>query len=445
MVSPPTQNAINTQRGTRLHSHHSASLAALTFLWVRVALILSVSAFETPDTASYRSGQATRPPVSSAMLSALGDAPYVAISAIVSSAGFLAIIWSLWNPQRRRWSIAMATIVGLISFLPMVSVYEHWLVPDSLVTGLALLGIAFASRRIDTHWYPWMMVGLCVVITLTKEVGFGIVVLVALVLAVRGGARLGGVAVITSALLFAVVILPASDRTGRVLWEQPLDTELTMERFRVIVNANFWPDLSAELAVVRDLATDCGMTSQQLVAETFRLTDQPINFSTCPDLWPAVDAVSQLDLLAAHILNPVHVASSVERGFAPDMYSMSYWGGYNIDSEAMMTLDRFPAAGVALVPILALAVALLRRRGRRLAAVALMGSAIALVAALLDPSSQDRHTLVFRIAAFTIGLMALTDATAADDEPERITESGEITSEAHRIADVTVGNRIAGE
>jgi hypothetical protein len=187
------------------------------------------------------------------------------------------------------------------------------------------------------------------------------------------------------------------------------------------------------------------MTSQQLVAETFRLTDQPIDFSTCPDLWPAVDAVSQLDLLTAHIQNPVHLASSVERGFAPDMYSMSYWGGYNIDSEAMMKLDRFPAAGVALVPILALAVALHRRRGRRLATVALLGSAMALVAALLDPSSQDRHTLVFRIAAFAIGLMALTDATAADDEPERITEPGEITREQHSMADVTVASVTAGK
>ena len=395
---------------------HLAIAAAVGFLWLRVALILSVSAFETPDTASYRSGQATRPALSSTLLSILGDTPYVALSAVVSSAGFIALVWSLWNPQRRRWSVAMAVVVLTVSLLPMVSVYEHWLVPDSLITGLALIAVALASRRIEARWYPWLLIALCVTITLTKEVGIGIVLLVALVLTIRGHVRIAVVALLASALLFALVVLPSSDRSGRVVWEQPLDTELTMERFRVIVNAILWPDLSTELAEVRDLAATCGMDSEQLIAETFRLTDQPVDFADCPDLWPAVDAVSQLDLLAAHLRNPVHITSSVERGFVPDMYSMSFWGGYHIDSTGLMTLDRFPAGGVALVPIAALAVALLRRRGRRLAAVALLGSAMALVAALLDPSSQDRHTLVFRVAAFAIGLIALTDATSADRE-----------------------------
>jgi hypothetical protein len=312
----------------------------------------------------------------------------------------------------------MAVIVLTVSLLPMVSVYEHWLVPDSLITGLALLALALASRRIETQWYPWVMIALCVTITLTKEVGIGIAVLVALVLAIRGHARIAGVSLVISTLLFALVVLPSSNRSGRVLWEQPLDTELTMERFRVIVNAVLWPDLSPELTEVRDLAAACGMNSSQLIAETFRITDQPVDLADCPDLWPAVDAVSQLDLVEAHLRNPAYIPTSLERGFVPDMHAMSFWGGYHIDSTALMALDRFPAGGVALVPLSAIVLALLRRRGRRLAAVALLGSAMALLAALLDPSSQDRHTLVFRVAAFAIGLIALTDATNTDRQDE---------------------------
>jgi hypothetical protein len=437
MGSPPAQiEDAWTESGSR----RLVIAAAIAFVWIRVGPILSLSAFETPDSGSYRSGQGTRPPVSSAMLSLLGDTSYVALSAMVSSAGFLALIWSLWNPKRRRWSMGIAGVVAAVSFLPMVSVYEHWLVPDSLVTGLSLLAISFASRRIESDWYPWAMVGLCVVITLTKEVGFGVVILVALVVAIRGSHRLAGVAVVTSALLFVLVVLPASDRSGRVLWEQPLDTELSMERFRVIVNATLWPDLSTELAEVRNLAADCGMNPQRLFAETFRLTDQPIDYSTCPDLWPAVDEITQLDLLAAHLRNPVHLTSSVERGFAPDMYAMSYWSGYHIDSEAVMSLDQLAAVAVALVPAGAMVVALLRRRGRRLAAVALAGSAVAFVAALLDPSSQDRHTLVFRVAALAIGLIALTNATAANDDPDEITGSSRVADEDAIVgADITAG------
>jgi hypothetical protein len=159
------------------------------------------------------------------------------------------------------------------------------------------------------------------------------------------------------------------------------------------------------------------MTYQQLIFETFRLTDQPVDFAGCPDLWPAVDAVSQLDVLGAHLRNPVHITSSVERGFVPDMHAMSLWGGYPVDSTGFTALTRVPTGAVALLPIAALVVALLRRRGRRLAAVAMLGSAMALVAALVDPSSQDRHTLVFRLAAFAIGLLALTEATSRVEDP----------------------------
>ena len=417
MGLPPTHDAIRVQRpGSTLSRRHVAVAAAVGFVWLRVAIIMSIPAFETPDTASYRSGQATRPPLSAALLSVLGDTPYVALSAIVSSAGFLALMWALWNPDRPRWSYAMASVIAAVSFLPMVSVYEHWLVPDSLITGLALLALAFASRPLGGRWYPWMIVGLCIVITLTKEVGFGVVVLVSLVMVVRRHYRIAGIAAGVSALLFAIVVLPASERPGRVVWDQPLDTQLTMERFRVIVNGVLWADLSPELAAVEEEAAACGMTYQQLIAETFRLTDQAIDFTDCPDLWEAVDAVSQLDLLVAHARNPIHITSSVERGFVADMYSMSRFGGFHVDHPGLMDLARFPAGAVALLPLAAAAAALVLRRGRRLAAIALLGSAMALVAALLDPSSQDRHTLVFRVAAFAVSLLALTEATNPDSE-----------------------------
>lgn len=383
----------------------------MAFLWIRVGFILSVPAFETPDTASYRSGQATRPPLSSALLWALGATPYVILSAVVSTAGFVALAWSLWNPHRARWSYAMIAVVAGVALLPMVTVYEHWLVPDSLLTGLALLAVALASRRIEKRWYPWTLVALCTIITLTKEVGFGIVVLVALVLVIRHSYRAAAVATLTCALLFAGVVLPGSDRQGRVIWEQPLDTEITMERFRVVIAGVMWPDLSPELAQVQRRAAECGMTQAQLIRETFRLTDRSVDFSGCPQLWRAVDAISQLDVLQAHIRNPIHIGSSIERGFSPDMYAMSVWGDYPVDQQSLMTLDRLVAGAAALLPILALLFALLRHRGRRLALVALLGSMTALVAALIDPSSQDRHTLVFRLAAFAIALIAMTDAT----------------------------------
>ncbi len=427
MGLPLTQDVIPTEQSRSTVSRRHVAAAAMGFLWLRVAIILSVPAFETPDTASYRSGQATRPPLSAALLSSLGDTPYVVLSAIVSSAGFLALMWALWNPDRQRWSHAMAAVVATVSFLPMVSVYEHWLVPDSLITGLALLALAFASRPLESRWYPWMIVGLCTVITLTKEVGVGIVVLVSLVLVVRRHYRIAGIAATTSALLFAIVILPASERPGRVVWEQPLDTELTMERFRVIVNGVLWADLSPELAAVEKEAAACGMTYPQLLAETFRLTDRPVDFADCPDLWPTVDAVSQLDLLAAHARNPIHITDSVERGFAADMYSMSRWGGFHIDHAGLMGLARFPAGAVAVLPLAAAAAALARHRGRRLAAIAVLGSAMALVAALLDPSSQDRHTFVFRIAAFAVSLVALTETTNPDSRP--VDDAGEPTDD----------------
>ena len=73
----------------------TAILAVATYAVLRVLLILSTRAFETPDTASYRSGQRTRPPVGAALLSWLGNEPYVLVSAIVSTAGFVALAIAL--------------------------------------------------------------------------------------------------------------------------------------------------------------------------------------------------------------------------------------------------------------------------------------------------------------------------------------------------------------
>jgi len=317
-------------------------------------------------------------------------------------------------------------------------------VPDSLLVGLGLIAISLASRPHNTRWYHVVVISLCVAITLTKEVGLGIVALVALVLIVRRSYRLAVVAGLTCALIFALVVLPTSTRPGRVIWDQPLDTEITMERFRVIIAGAMWPDLSPGLAQVEQAAAGCGMTYQQLIAETFRLTDRFVDYASCPELWRSVDAVSQFDILEAHFRNPVHVGGSLERGFFPDMYAMSLWGDYPVDSPGLMTLDRFHAAAAALVPLMAVVVAVLRRRGRALALVAVLGSAMAMLAALVDPSSQDRHTLVFRIAAFAIALLALTEATGTRcsvvEEGTSVPEVGE-GPETTKVIDVPARDR----
>ncbi|HSM67148.1 MAG TPA: hypothetical protein VK860_12640 [Ilumatobacteraceae bacterium] len=409
----PPKDAIARRRAfaSTLVEHRVAVIASIVFVWMRVGFILTTPAFETPDTSSYRSGQATRPPLSSMMLSTLGDTPYVAVSALLTSTGFVAIAWALWDPIRRQRSYIMVALVAIVSLLPMVLVYEHWLVPDSLLTGLALLALALASRRLDARWYPWAVLALCTMITLTKEVGIGIVVMVALVLAVRGSSRLAVTAALSSVLLFAIVVLPTSDRQGRVFWDQPLDTELTMGRARVIIAGMFWDDLSEELAEVHQRATRCGMTSEQLIAETFRLTDRFVDYSRCAGLWDAVDDVSPIDLLTAHVRNPVHVGGAIQRGFTADMGSMAYWSAFPLDQQSLMNADRVAAGALALLPALALAIAAGRRRGLRFAVVAILGTMMGLAAALLDPSSQDRHTFVFRIAALAVALLALTDAT----------------------------------
>ena len=392
------------------NSRRTTIIAAVACAWFRVMFVLATRPFETPDTQSYRSGQNLRPPIGATLLSWLGDTPYILVSALVSTFGFVALAWAIWNPDRRRRSFVVIGLIGAVSLLPMVAVYEHWLVPDSLLTGLALIALALASRRVDVRWYPWALVALCVVVTCTKEVGFGIVLLVAMVLLVRGSYRTAIAAVFVCAILFALVVLPASNREGRVLWFQPTDTELTMERFRFVIAGMMWPDLSPELSEVRVRAAECGMTNEQLIAETFRLTDDTVAFRDCPELWEVVDEISQRDILEAHARNPVHVRASIERGFAPDMSAMAAWGDYLGDHPWLMRFDQLAAAMVALVPLAAMAVGLIRRRGRMLALVAMAGLSMAFVAALVDPSSQDRHTFVFRIAACAIALLSLSES-----------------------------------
>ncbi len=401
-----------------MSEHRRLVVAATLFVWLRIGLIMSSGTFETPDTQSYRSGQATRPLISSALLSALGNTPYVLLSASVSTVGFIALSWALWNPARRRWSYGMVAVIATVAMLPMVAVYEHWLVPDSLLVGLTSIALALASRPVVATWYPWAMVALCAFITGAKEVGVALVVLVALVLVVRHASRLAGAVLVISVLLCVVVVLPASNRHGRVLWSQPADTELTMERFRVLVAGLMWSDLSPQLAEVEQRAADCGLTPEQLLAETFRLTDRYVDFRQCPDLWDVVDDISQLDVLEAHVRNPSHVAQSVARGFAPDMYAMAFWSSYPVDQTWVLTVDTGLAVVVALLPLAALGVALVTRRARCLALVAVLASMMAVVAALLDPSSQDRHTIAFRLAAMFIALLVLTDATDASDAAE---------------------------
>jgi hypothetical protein len=304
--------------------------------------------------------------------------------------------------------VAGATIV-LVSLMPLVAVYEHWLVPDSLLIGLALLALSLAWKPIDRPWYPWVLGLLCLLITLTKEVGFALVVLVGLIAVLRRSSRLGLVVIALCGVVFATVVLPASSRTGTVLWHQPPDTELTMERFRLVVGGLMWTDLSPELAEVGQRAGECGMTMNQLIAETFQLTDRIVNFRECSELWETTDRLSQVDVLVAHMENPKHVGASVERGFVPDMNAMALWSKYSFTQPSLLAADRIVAGFVALVPLLAVVVALAVRRGRLVGLVGVSAVAMALAAALVDPTAQDRHTIVFRVAAFAIGLMTVSE------------------------------------
>jgi hypothetical protein len=390
-------------------------LLAAGYFALRVLFLLSSHAFETPDTESYRAGQGLRPPLSSALLSWLGDAPYVLVSVLVSTAGFLALAIAMWNPARRRWSWGVIAVLGLMSVIPAVTVYEHWLVPDSLLVGLSLLGLALAWRHTAPRWQWWAFGAVCVLITLTKEVGVAVVVLVALVLAIRRSWKAALAAVLVCGLLAATVVLPASNRTGTVLWHEPRDTELTMERFRVIVSALMWSDLSPELTHVSDLSKECGMDIGQLISETFLLTKEVVAFKNCPDLWAAVDDLSQADILVMHAQNPKYVRDSIERGFVPSLYAMTLWSDFKWGPRPWLSLDRWLAGLMALLPLVAIGVSLARGRGRRLAFVALGGTGLALAAALVDPTGQERHALIFRVVAAAIALMSLTEATAPSE------------------------------
>lgn len=412
--------------------------AAVAYVWFRMALILMVPAFETPDTASYRSGQGTRPVVGALLLDVLPGTIYVVLSAFVSTAGFLAFATVIWR-RATRWAHGAAVAVLVCSLLPMVIVYEHWLVPDSLLVGSSLIAIALAlsvgrSRR------AWVgLVAVCAVLTLTKELGAVVVVLVALVVAAQGFPRQAAALGTAALAAFALVVLPASDRPGIVLWHQPPDTELTMERFRVLVSGLLWSDLSPELAEVRVRAAECGMTFEQLMAETFLLTDRIVAFRGCDELWEVVDELNQVDVLLAHVANPNRLPSSLERGFAANMKAMAGWSGrYDLADSALLPLDRIVAAGVAVLPVAALGVALARRSGRRLACIALAASGCAVVSILVDPTGQDRHSIGFRVVAMAIAVAALTSRREADAESEadavqdlerEVEQHGELTAE----------------
>lgn len=418
-VEPEVKPAAERRRA---RPSRNAVIALIVYFWVRVALIASAPAFETPDTESYRSGQATRPPISSILLSILGDTPYVLPSAMVSTAGFAALSWALWDTRHRRRSIAMTTAVVGVSLFPMVMVYEHWLVPDSLIIGMSLLALSLAWRRVDARWYSWTLGALCVAVTCTKEVGFGIVLLVVMVMMVRRSYKTAAASIAICTVLFGTVVLPASDRTGQVLWHQPAETELTMERFRVVVGGLMWSDLSPELAEVGQRSAECGMTMNQLIAETFLLTDRIVSFQGCPELWEVVDELSQVDVLAAHLANPKHVRHAIERGFAPDMLAMALWSDYSFTQQGLLSIDRFVAGLVALLPLLVLIVSLALRRGRLVALISVAATSMALAAALVDPTGQDRHAIVFRICAFAISLMAMAEwTTGAVAEAEEST------------------------
>jgi hypothetical protein len=399
-------------------------VVAISYCWVRIAYVLLSSAFETPDTQSYRSGQGTRPPLGAALLSWLGDTPYVAMSVTLSTLGFLALAVAMWNPARRKWSSGVVATLALLSFIPGVTVYEHWLVPDSLLIGLSLLALSLAWRRVPARWHPWMLAALCLLITATKEQGIGVVLLVTLVVAIRRSPRQAVAIAVASLVLFAAVVAPASNRKGVVLWNEQATTQMTMARFRIVIAGLMWPDLSPELAEVGRRSTACGMNMGQLIVETFRATKHIVGFEHCPELWGAVDRLSQMDVLVAHLHHSEHVPMTLERAFAPNMWAMSLWSDAPLQERWELNIDRGIAGAFSMLPILALLVCVVRRRGRRLALVAVIGSGAALAAALVDPTSQDRHTIAFRVVAAAIALMALTEATEltplstpADDLP----------------------------
>ncbi len=143
--------------------------------------------------------------------------------------------------------------------------------------------------------------------------------------------------------------------------------------------------------------------------------------------------MSQLDLLVAHVTDPTHVPGAVARGFAADMGAMAYWSGSTVDVGPLLAVDRLAALAVAAVPFVALAVALARRRGRWLAAVALVSTALAFTTTLLDPSSQERHALPFRVVAFALALASLLPARTLGEE-QVIVVSGDVESLAEMDA-----------
>lgn len=388
------------------------ALAAVTYVLLRVESVLASPAFHTPDTASYTSGQATRPPLGSFLISTFGTTGYELLSAVVSTAGFVALAVAMWDPARRRWSLGIATFLGIVSMLPTFHVYEHWLIPDSFLVGVCCLALALAWRPHGPRWRPVALVALLVLATLAKEIGFSLALLIAFVAAIRWSWRTALVAVALTGVLFATVVSPASDRPGRVLAQEPLDTPLTMNRFRIIAASLAWWSIDDRLLEVNHRAAECGMTLEQFTKETFGLTNLVVHFRHCPELWQATDALSQFDVLLIHAEHPEFIDEGVRRGFAPRMQAMAEWSRYRWSSPGWFRVDRVLAGLLSTVSLAAVVLSLVRRRGRRLALVVLAANGLALAAILVDPSGQDRHAYPFRVVALVVALMALTDAFA---------------------------------
>lgn len=338
----------------------------------------------------------------------------------MSTAGFVALAAAMRGPERRPWSTGIAVFLGVVSMLPTFHVYEHWLIPDSFLVGICCMSLALAWRKDGPRWRPYALISLLVLATLAKEIGFSLAILIALVAAIRWSWRTALVAVALTGVLFVAVVSPASDRPGRVLAQEPLDTPLTMNRFRIIAASLAWWSIDDRLLEVNHRAAECGMTIDQFTKETFGLTNMVVHFRHCPELWEATDSLSQFDVLMIHAKHPEFIDKGVERGFAPRMQAMAEWSRYRWSATPWFRLDRILAGLLSTVSLAAVALSVVRRRGRRLALVVLAANGLALAAILVDPSGQDRHAYPFRVVALVVALMSLTEAFAPRARPEPV-------------------------
>ena len=387
-----------------------AVVLLLVWAWVRVMLVLASDPFEMPDTASYTGAAWMRPPVGRVLLSLLPPLAYTVLSTAVTTAGFVLLAVTVRQRGVGRLGHALVAAIVLVSLSPMTMVFEHWLTPDSLLVGLGLLGVAAAVRAAESRRALAACVVTALALTLTKEVGVALAIVIVLVALVRGVDRRSAVAAIAACIvLFVVVVPPASARTGSAYWGRSDDSEISLDRFRILVVSLIWPDLGDDFAEVERRAEACGMPLIQLLFETFRVAG-PVDLGDCDELWVAADELGQGDILLAHLRNPRHVGITVQRSFANDMSANMLWSDAELRPQWLSSGDRWVAGAVGIAPIGALGWCLVRRRARRLAALGLGTSALALVVGLMDPSAQDRHTIALRVLAAAIAAIAVADA-----------------------------------